>query len=75
MVPGNMTVTDYSTSLVTEHFHILLNNFIDFPRHIDTVVLFNMKATRDIPYIEIVDPVSSERIHKFHIILKILHLF
>ena len=64
----NMTVTDYSTSLVTEHFHILLNNFIDFPRHIDTVVLFNnMKATRDIPYIEIVDPVSSERIHKFHI--------
>ena len=47
----NMTVTDYSTSLVTEHFHILLNNFIDFPRHIDTVVLFNnMKHTRHTVY-------------------------
>ena len=64
----NIESGDYSVSNVVSRLQLELNKYIDFPRHIDTVVLFNnMKATVDIPYIEIVDPVSDERIHKFYI--------
>ena len=58
-------VERYTTDTKTDKIYICLNDLYHFPKHIDVVTLFNnLKSSEDIPYIEIIDPISGEKIHK-----------
>ena len=60
--------TDYITEIKTNEFYICFNDDIQFPKHIDLVSLFNnFQSDETIPYVEIIDPISYEKIHKISI--------